>query len=100
MTGNPSDEIKKWTVSCHDGVGCELYFTAYSVENPVDFDLIPPEKLDEMANELFEEFSWTINTEDEDEVEEFLGTIQFRAWLAYDTDGDNDIVYDERTKDN
>ena len=94
------EEIKKWTVSCHDGVGCELYFTAYSVKNPVDFDLIPPEKLDEMANELFEEFSWTIDAENEDEVEEFLGTIDFKAWLAYDTDGDNDIVYDERIKDN
>ena len=94
------EEIKKWTVSCHDGVGCELYFTAYSVKNPVDFDLIPPEKLDEMSNELFEEFSWTIDAENEDEVEEFLGTIDFKAWLAYDTDGDNDIVYDERIKDN
>lgn len=95
------EEIKKWTVSCNDGAGgCELYFTAYSVKNPVDFGLIPPEKLDEMSNELFEEFSWTIDTEDEDEVEEFLGSIQFRAWLAYDTDGDNDIVYDERIKDN
>ena len=40
------------------------------------------------------------DAENEDEVEEFLGTIDFKAWLAYDTDGDNDIVYDERIKDN
>lgn len=93
---NDSDEIVKWTVACCGGTGCELYFTAYSVENPVHFDLIPPEKLDEMSNELYEEFSYTIDTEDEDEVEDFLGSITFKAWLAYDTDGDNDIVYDER----
>ncbi len=32
----------------------------------------------------------------EDEVDDFLGSITFKAWLAYNTDGDNDIVYDER----
>lgn len=97
---NNTGEIKKWTVSCYDGVGCEMYFTAYSVNNPVDFDLIPAEKLDEMSNELYNEFSWYIDAEDEDEVEDYLGSLCFRAWLAYDTDGDNDIVYDERPKSN
>lgn len=95
-TVNGSDEIRKWTVCCYDGVGCELYFTAYSVDNPVDFDLIPAEKLDEMSNQLYNEFSYTIDEENEDEVEDFLGSICFKAWITYDTDGDNEIVYDER----
>lgn len=93
-------EIKKWVITCYDGVGCELYYTAYSREDPVEYDLIPPRKYDEMADELFNEFSYTIDDNNEDEIEEFYASIMYKARIADNDEQDYDIVYDERTESN